>query len=337
MVADNETLLITRRSLADQLVSVDLVNTTTGMVTQAIEPLKYLTEPRWLPMNDTVIWRSIGTLDNTVPGIWEPGYWARSFNPSWERQLSGRGNGASTAHDVSPDGKEFVFMSLPDGTQPLIWNQETHTLRDLPVDFAQWRYLKGIAYPLRPFYPLWHPDGDKILFHDGTWIILYDLTTNIGCDVNLMESAGRNYYIRDAQWSPDGRYLLIKNSDSPRYTSTRGPVDMFLTLDTYTGEAVQHILGHSINSFSWAADNQTIAMVAKTEEEVNGIELFGFYLFNIYSSDTQRILPSFTAGSGIKWSSDGLRLALKCRDSLPSLPPGDYLDLICISQVSSNY
>ncbi|MEZ4680876.1 MAG: hypothetical protein R2932_42350 [Caldilineaceae bacterium] len=102
-------------------------------------------------------------------------------------------------------------MSLPAGTQPLIWNQETQTLDDLPIDFTQRRYQKGLSYPLRPYYPLWHPSGDKILFHDGTWMTLYDLTTNSGCDIDLRAFARRDYdYIRDARWSPDGRYLLIK-------------------------------------------------------------------------------------------------------------------------------
>ncbi|MEZ4680875.1 MAG: SdrD B-like domain-containing protein [Caldilineaceae bacterium] len=66
---DNETLLITRESMENQLVSVDLVNTTTGVVTQIVEPLQYLMEPRWLSLNDTVAWRAIGTLDDMDPGL----------------------------------------------------------------------------------------------------------------------------------------------------------------------------------------------------------------------------------------------------------------------------
>ncbi|MEZ4616898.1 MAG: hypothetical protein R2867_15530 [Caldilineaceae bacterium] len=80
----------------------------------------------------------------------------------------------------------------------MIWNQETQTLDDLPIDFTQRRYQKGLSYPLRPYYPLWHPSGDKILFHDGTWMTLYDLTTNSGCDIDLRAFARRDYYIRDA-------------------------------------------------------------------------------------------------------------------------------------------
>lgn len=328
---DNRTLMVSRGTGLSQTVSVALVGVTTGEIAETVEAKKYLREPRWLAEEHTIVWRELGDDSKTIPGYWVPGYQVRSLDPLGERRLSSNGNGASTSHSISPDGMEFVFMSLPDGTQPLIWNQVTKILRSLPVDFAQWRYRKGDPYPLHPFTPLWHPKGNQILFHDGTWMMLYDLVTNTGCEINVAQFTASNSYIDTASWSPNGRYLLIQNSDSPPPTITSGPLDLILILDTYTGEATQYALGRTINSFAWARDNQVIAIVAKTEQTIDGFETYGFYLFNIYSGDVQRIFPNYFAGSGIKWSDDGSYLAMKCRDSLPNLPSGTYIDNICIS------
>jgi hypothetical protein len=326
---DNETLLITRESMENQLVSVDLVNTNTGVVTQVVEPRNHLKQPMWLPQNDTVVWRQSGD-----PQANESGYWVRSLSPSFERQLSAGGSGSSITHDVSPDGKQFVFMSLPGGTQPLIWDQETLSLQDLPVDLTYWRYQKGPSYRFQGFYPLWHPDGDKILFHDGTWMMLYDLTTNIGCDIDLRTSTDRNYYIRDAQWSSDGRYLLIHNGTSPLYTTLGGPYDLLLLLDTYTGDTQQFALGNTIYNFTWAPDSQTVAVTGKTGGKIGRFDAVGTSLLNIRNGEYQQILPQHTVLNG-QWSSNGTQFAANCVGTLPDgYEVGTYR--ICISEVSLN-
>jgi Tol biopolymer transport system component len=328
---DSETLLVTREALSSQLVSVGLVNTNSGEVTEIVEPRKYLTDPRWLSTNQTVIWRELGSFQDNVPGYWEPGYWTRSFDPPGEIHLSGDGNGSGISHDVSPDGKEVVFLALPGGTQPYTWNQETKTVRSLPVDLANWRYGGPIFYRLQPFNVRWHPGGGKILFWDGTWVFLYDLTTHSGCEIDVRSFDRANHYVFTASWSPNGRYLLLKNAGSPPYTSTHGPHDRVLVLDTYTGEAVQYALGHPVAGFVWAPDSQTVALTGLTGKKIGRFDMHGTYVLNILSGEYRQILPDRDTAN-VQWSPDGTRLVFQCHD----FESATYLDRICTSQMSMN-
>ncbi|MEZ4710239.1 MAG: hypothetical protein R3A44_23755 [Caldilineaceae bacterium] len=310
---DNETLLVTRRqSMAEHRYAVDLVDSVTGSITQIVEPRLQLKDPKWVTINQSVIWRETSSPEDN-----EPGYWLRSLQPAGQIRLAQNAEGASIAHDVSSDGKQVVFMSLPGGTQPLLWNQETKTLRALPVDLNNWRYSSGDIYFSRPFNINWQPSGDKILFWDGTWVFLYDLTTNRGCEIKVNAFiASQNRFVQAASWSPNGRYLLLKNAEYPLYSMLDGSHDLVLLLDTYTGEGVQYALGNTVYSFSWAPDNQTVAVVKKTERQIQmadgGVTYrTGMFLFNIHNGAQQQILPIYSATSehGLAWSPDGAWLA----------------------------
>jgi hypothetical protein len=335
---DSKTLMIVREASVSQTVSVDLVNITTGVITQVVESRPYLMQPRWLDRNHTVFWREVGELSNSVPGYWEPGYQLRSLEPLSELRLSSSGNGPNVSHDVSPDGNKVVFMSLPGGTQPFIWNQEYKTLRSLPVDLAAWRYEKeNFFYPFQPFNVNWHPSGNRVLFWDGVWVFLYDLTTNSGCEIDMYTLSPLYPSIREASWSPNGRYLLMKIALDPPYTSIRGPYGLLLILDSYTGETVQHSLDRPVSNFSWSSDNQTIAMKGLTGQRIGKFPSFGFYLLNVHSGEYRRILPEHETlgamGEWLEWSPDGRSLVLQCMDAARG-ELGGIFDRICISHVS---
>ncbi len=313
---DSGTLLISSEPNISQTVSVALVNINTGGITEIVEPRRYLRKPRWLAEDRTVIWRELGDVLDSVPTYWEPGVQLRSFELLSTKRLSGNGNGAGVTHDVSPNGKEFVFLSLPGGTQPFLWNQVTKMLRALPVDLATWRYqTSGTPYPFQPFNVVWQPNNKKLLFWDGTWTFLYDLTTDSGCEIRIGTFIATPFtFVQEAAWSPNGRYLLLKNAEYPPYTMTSGPHDLVLILDTYTGEGVQYALGNLVVNLSWAPDNQTIAMTKKTGEETDSygrFNLYDLFLFNGRSGETRQILPEQEGGDPKRplWSPDGTLLA----------------------------
>ena len=306
---DSKTLLVTRHTGRGN--KLELINIETKVITQVLAPNRAIDSPRWLTTDQTVAWRELGSSGN------DPGYWLRSFNPPAEKRLSSNGSGAGVPHDLSPDGKEFVFMSLPGGTQPLIWNQESKTLRALPVDLATWRYKNDPLFCFLPFNVNWHPGGDKLLFWDGTWVFLYDLTTNSGCEIDIGELSPRLPSLHEAAWSPNGRYLLLKVAENPLYQAIRGPFDRVVVLDTYTGEAIQHSLGVPVRNLVWSPDNQTVAMIGETEQEISiaqvgKVNSQGIYLLNIHSGESLHILPEYFVGGypGLTWSLDGTRLAL---------------------------
>ena len=305
---DNETLLVQRHTGRGSV--TELVNTQTQEKTLLIGPEQSFKNPRWLSQDSTLVWGATRTRNRGQ------GYWVHSFDPPGERRLTDEGGWRQ--HDISPNGEEFIFMSRPGGTRPFIWNQERKTLRALPVDLANWRYKNGLIYPERPFSVNWHPGGDKILFWDGTWVFLYDLTTNSGCEIDprMLTKYFLYRYIHEASWSPNGRYLLLKNAEYPLYTSTYGPHDLILILDTYTGESIQYALGNSVYSFSWAPDNQTVAIVKRTDRHIlmsdNSLDYqIGIALFNIHTGMQQQVLPIYSTVTqqGLVWSPDGTQLA----------------------------
>ncbi|MCB9137212.1 MAG: hypothetical protein H6642_02555 [Caldilineaceae bacterium] len=341
----SKTLMVTKDLRVEQKVSVELVNTITGEIEEIVEPRSYLVKPRWIPTHHTVAWAARGSPTSGNELVNEPGYWLRSFDPPQERQLSDNGTSTSSSvHDVSPDGKEVLFMVLPSGTQPLIWNQETQTIRSPAIDLAQWRYQKeGFIYRIQPFSPHWNPQGDKVLFQDGTWLFLYDLITGSGCEIDTTTLAEQNKfarYVGDVAWSPNGRYLLLQQRSSPPFQGLQGPFNQLLILDTYTGNAVQHVLDTAaVSSFSWAPDNQTILVDGLTDEPIGALPTAGYYLFNIHSGEFARILPghkTLLAGNEmVTWAPNGGSVALQCMGEKRSVSDG-ITDRICVSQVTIN-
>ncbi|MCB0047137.1 MAG: hypothetical protein KDD92_17060 [Caldilineaceae bacterium] len=317
---DNETVMVIHRT--DEGDSpVALLNIDTG---ETIQPTGSDGDSawvaKWLSKDGTTFWLKIGASQDGG------GIWLHSLAPPGARRLSETGGvKSSIPFDVSPDGKEVLFMSLSGGTQPLIWNQETQELRALPVDLAQWRHTQDDPYygylaqtgDFRPFSVYWHPDGDKIFFHDSVRLFLYDLTTDSGCEINLSALSDQYPYVWEAQWSPDGRYLLLQTEDFPPYVTIHNTPGPMLLLDTYTGEAIQHVLDNRIFSFTWMPDSQTAVFIGDNEQQIQlpgndvvyGVSL---YLLNVHSGEYQQILPDYFAGSidrMMALSPDGSRLA----------------------------
>jgi Tol biopolymer transport system component len=332
---DNETLLVTRHTGKGNM--LELVNTRTLAITRLVDPNRAIKAPRWLAQDQSVVWVELGG------GAYEPGHWVRSFDPPSERHLSGSGTGSGISHDVSPDGKQVVFLSLPGGTQPYIWNQESKTLRGLPIDLDAWRYQKlNALYPLRPFNVHWHPGGEQLLFEDGIWLFLYDLTTNSGCEIDMHTLSPTFPSVHEASWSPNGRYLLLKIALDPPYTSIQGPGGLVLVLDTYTGETTQHLLSKLVYGFSWAPDSQTVAMIGVTEQEirlpeVGMVDSQGIYLLNVHDGEKRQVLPEYFAGGlpGLVWSPDGARLGFNGAP-LDNFGTGEHSGGLLISQVTLN-
>ncbi|MCB0046830.1 MAG: hypothetical protein KDD92_15505 [Caldilineaceae bacterium] len=339
---DNETLMVTKDLIIDQQASVILVNIRTGETEEVVEPRSYLVQPKWIPIQNTVAWAALGSLILENQFVNEPGYWVRSFDPPREWRLSDNGNtSVSTVHDISPDGKEILFMALPSGTQPLIWSQETQVLKAVPIDLAQWRYQKSGYYNrLWPFSPHWQPGGNQVLFEDGTWIFLYNLSTESGCEINMTSLVERNQYISEAEWSPSGRYLLFKQRSLPPYESMEGPYNQLLILDTYTGNAAPYTLDTTVSHFSWGPDSQTILMNGLTDDSVGNLSTVGNYLLNIHSGEFIRVMPDYktTLGMGgmLKWSPDGSSVAFQCMNERRDFFGNGITDRICVSQVTVN-
>lgn len=287
---DSKTLLIIKHT--DTGTTLDSVNIHTQEIIRLAGPNPSIMLPKWLTQEQIMIWME---LNSSKQGS-VPGYQSISLNPPSTKRLSADGrSGGSITHDSSPDGREFIFMSLPGDTQPLIWNQESKTLRALPIDLVNWRYNKpGILYPLLPFNVYWHPAGDKVLFSDGTWVFLYDLKTDSGCELDMRSITGDNDSILRASWSPNGRYLLAQLTQDPPYTSIHGPYALVMILDTYTGNSIQYDLGTVVYSFSWPPDNQTVIIEEESDRKIDIFPLSIFYLFDIHSGEHTPILTEGT-------------------------------------------
>jgi len=323
---DSKRLLVQRHT--ERGTVVELRNVQNQETTTLIEEAQSIKAPRWLPQESTLVWGAFGTSER------EEGYWIHTLDPPGENRLTDHGGWKQ--QDISPDGKEFIFVSRP-GTQAFIWNQETKALRALPVDLDSWRYDKGHSYPLQPFHINWHPSGERILFWDGTWAFLYDLRTDQGCEINMEALAGINDSILRASWSPNGRYLMAQLTQEPLFTSLTGSYALVWILDTYTGDTVQYELETVVYGFSWAPDNQTVIIEEEADRANDGASRSIFYLLNIRNGAHRPILTENTDlgtnGKKVLWSPDGKILAHQCKNPVATDVTSD-VDGICIRDVT---
>ncbi|MCB9136835.1 MAG: PD40 domain-containing protein [Caldilineaceae bacterium] len=325
---DNKTLMISRGTNHSN--PVILIDTDTGETVMPTGLNDHSTRiAKWLSKDQTVVWLRLAHSENLS------GYWAHSLAPPGSRRLSQDSTyGGDFSLDVSPDGKEAIFMSLPGGTQPLIWNQEMQELRALPIDLANWRHSESnYPYRLRPFNVNWQPDGNNIFFWDGSWAFLYNLETETSCEIDMRSYTSINDSIIRAKWSPNGRYLIAQLTQDPPYTSFNGPYGLIWVLDIYTGESSQYNVGTTVTNFTWAADSQTIAFSGSTGEKSGNFDQHGVYLLNIHNGEMQRILSVVNLSvSNPHWTTDGTGLAFYCHDYSNGFNYDDYR--VCTSQVS---
>ncbi|MEZ4664756.1 MAG: hypothetical protein R2911_45070 [Caldilineaceae bacterium] len=320
---DNESLLIVQQN------SAKLLNPQIQEQVTIIESRQQFRTPIWLSENNTLVFAE---LYDAMTQSSTAGLWLQSMNPPLLKQLSN--SVASSSFAPSPNGTELVFVALPGGTRPYIWNQRTKVLSALPIDLANWRYQKRPLRLLRSFRPLWSPSGNNILFHDGAWLFLYDRSQQVGCEIDIQQSSLNQFsnFVIQATWSPNGRYIAMKVSEE---MPSNGPFDQLIVLDTYTGEISGHILPQNYLTFSISSDNQTLAMLADSPKENN---TYGIYLYNMRSHEFQHILPDVeTRGSiaqAIVWSPQGNKIAFQCT-GLVSSNSDNLLDALCLSQVST--
>lgn len=321
---DGQQLLITRDIPGTNRNSIDVFNISTGELSTYAEREGYDGKPVWLPALRTVayatfvegrheLWISRGPqrVERLVPDVW----------------------GVSLA--VAPDGKHLWNFSRANPDRPQQLNVETRATQPVSLDLASLRYPK---YPepvqsrlgLSAFQIAWRPDGSQLVFYTQPWTFLFDMRTNLVCEIELGRSESENtpIWAMEAKWSPNGRYLaFITTGSFPGQASGMGAAILYTDLtilDTGTGDLHTLQLApdlnggqHYITDISWAPDSRYLAALGVIRLTETGSEKAGLFIVDVTKGEFQQILSEHEFGGGLwnwqlAWALSDAQLAVNC-------------------------
>ncbi|GEM_PF-6492752 len=167
------------------------------------------------------------------------GYWKLPASPP--KQLLRRA-GYVTDAALSPDGKQFVYVSRPNA-DPKGWDLYLQSLSG------------GDPHPLTndgvaKTEPHFSPDGNRVLFNRGS--SLYALDLPAGLPRVLMDDATMG------EWSPDGSQLAFIRSSTHQV--------MVAGADGQNPRAVEVAAGVRPRRVSWSPDGKTLAFVDTSDD-----------------------------------------------------------------------
>jgi Tol biopolymer transport system component/DNA-binding winged helix-turn-helix (wHTH) protein len=158
--------------------------------------------------------------------------------------------GQEQTPSVSPDGKEFVYLS-DSGGHGNLWVAATDGSKTRQITFERDpSVVIGV--------PIWSPAGDRIVFiltrqgRTGEWLVSPD-----GSNLRQLVPLGSG-----ASWSPDGKWLYYGNE----HCIERIPAD--------GGTAERVRCQHAPGAESLSADGSTLYYYDSVENAVGGVEIW---------------------------------------------------------------
>lgn len=190
----------------------------------------------------------------------------------------------------------------------------------VPGNPYYWKYPRYFAdrvetgYLGDEFQTAVRPDGSLIAFYADPFLFLYDPTTETVCEVDLgIFQSGDPYFVWNARWSPDGRYLAM-------LTSARFPGQLLdfidlIVLDSYTGQlrTINPSALRMVSSFAWSPTGGWLIVLAQEDREDLPNSL---HLVDAATGNVRSILPGFrfgtTGSGGLSWDPNPAMIALAC-------------------------
>lgn len=228
-------------------------------------------------------------------------------------------------HDaqIAPDGSRVLYVISEADVKRNFYNSNIWI-----VDTEGGTLFKLTNGPKRDDNPRWSPDGKRIAFisdRDGKnqiWLIspfggeAWKLT-------NTTNGVGSFF------WSPDSRkiaFLLADPETEEERKRREEKGDVILVdrnlkmihihiIDVETKQTAQITEGNfSVDSLSWAPDNENIAFSARPSPEVPDLFNTDIYTVSIRSGKIKKIVANDGVDTSPKWSSDGRMIAFVSND-----------------------
>jgi eukaryotic-like serine/threonine-protein kinase len=190
--------------------------------------------------------------------------------------------------EASRDGKQFVYISYPQGD---LWKSNADETNRVQLTFA----------PVKPILPRWSPDGQTILFfefpggpnHPGK---MYEIPAAGGSPRQPLPNDNQNE--QDPTWSADGKQIAF-GGDANDANEARGPAIKILNIAT---DEVTLLPG-SDKMFSprWSPDGSYIAAMTSDSSHL--------MLFDFQTQNWKEIGKGTL--SWLNWSRDGQYIYMK--------------------------
>lgn len=196
--------------------------------------------------------------------------------------------GAAFEPDVSPDGKQIVFVMKDDKGIPQVWKMNVNGKNKIQLtNFEEDKYW---------LTPKWSPDGKKILVHLADIYLI-----NVEDNKKIKIKSERGGFKGD--WSPDGGKITLISGKGGKYNlwiiNSDGTNPVQLTTDSNVD------LDYTP---SWSPNGKKIAYTDEGKSAARNCDNYIMIINTDGSNPTKIILPNNMGGNCPAWSKDGKRL-----------------------------
>lgn len=183
------------------------------------------------------------------------------FSRQWLYKIDTNGENLETIYNEglvrqtswSPSGDRLVFASDSGETFHNLFLLRIMNTNDLSNKHFDWFSEKPIGSSTRAFAPVWHPDGDRIIFYHKL-VGICTVDTN-GSNYDIIQNFGKGFSAGTISISPDGKTLAHDVNDQIWVVGIDGNNPRRLTNE-----------GKGIDP-CWSPDGKKIVYIAPDPEE----------------------------------------------------------------------
>lgn len=224
--------------------------------------------------------------------------------------------------------QEVAYYDLTRPGRLQLWDQTTKRSKASNMDLSPWLAQDFLeSYPLGPL-STWQPNSPQVFFRipflNGIFLLGYRSNGTV-CEVPIPGTSSEvPFYIIEAVWSPNGRYLaMIIGQEGARWGAVT--YRNLMILDTVSGDWNQPVSDiWLVWDLAWDSNSRHLLVLG--DQDIEGTVRQRLHLVDTFTNKARLMLPdqlfgrgSDTGSSQMNWAKNGKEIALVC----PFVPEGE--------------